>query len=188
MNWFVFALVAWIAFGLELALIPVLDAGSSGVHPSMTIPLLAFISLYATRKPALWSAIILGVTMDLLSPMARTDGGSVVIIGPYALGYLLACHFILTIRGMLIRRNPLTLIVISIAGSFVAQIVVIAIFTMRDLGTNPLIWDASDQLVSRSFSSLYTGLSALILSIVFFALAPAFGFHSSVPTRFARHI
>ncbi len=188
MNWFVFAFVAWIVFGLELALLPVLDAGSGSVHPSMVIPLMAFVALYAPRKQALWSAIILGVVMDLVSPMARADGGSVVIVGPHALGFLLGCHFILTIRSSLIRRNPLTMVIISIAASFIASIVVIAIFTLRDLGTNPLIWDAGDELVQSTFSSLYTGLSALLLSFFFFALAPTFGFHSSVPTRFARTI
>jgi rod shape-determining protein MreD len=188
MNWFVFAFVSWIIFGLELALEPVLDAGSGGVHPSMVIPLMVFAALYAPRRQALWGAIILGIMMDLLSPMSRVDGGIAWIVGPHALGYLLACHFILTIRGSLIRRNPLTLVMISIVSALIAQIVVIAIFTARDIGTNPLIWDASDQLVERSFSSLYTGLSALVLSFVFFALAPAFGFHSSVPTRFARTI
>ena len=154
----------------------------------MVIPLVAFIALYAPRKQAMWAAIILGIITDLISPMSRVDGGLAVIVGPNALGYLLACHFILAIRGSLIRRNPLTLVIISIASSFIAQIVVIAIFTARNLGTNPLIWDAGDQLVQRSFSSLYTGLSALLLSFVFFALAAAFGFHSSVPTRFARTI
>ncbi|MBL4698373.1 MAG: rod shape-determining protein MreD [Phycisphaerales bacterium] len=188
MNWFVFAFVTWIIFGLELALLPVLDAGAGSIHPSMVIPLMAFVALYAPRKQALWAAITLGLLMDLVSPMARADGGSVVIVGPYALGYLLGCHTILAIRGSLIRRNPLTLVIIAIASSFVAQVVVIAIFTARNMGTNPLIWDASDQLVQRSFSSLYTGLSALLLSIIFFALAPTFGFHSSVPTRFARTI
>jgi len=188
MNWFVFVFVAWIVFGLELALLPILDAGSGSFHPSMVIPLMAFTALYAPRRQALWGAISLGLVMDLVSPMARTDGGTIVIVGPYALGYLLSAYFILVIRGSLIRRNPLTLVMISIVSSFIAQVVVIAIFTARDLGTNPLIWDASDQLLQRSFSSLYTGLSALILSIAFFALAPTFGFHSSVPTRFARTI
>jgi len=188
MNWFVFAFVSWVLFGVELALLPILDAGDRGVHASMIVPLLTFVALYAPRKQAMWSAIILGVVMDLLSPMAQIDGGSAYIVGPHALGYLLACHFVLAIRGSLIRRNPLTLVIISIAGSFIAQIAVVALFTLRNLGTNPLIWDAGDQLVQRSFSSLYTGLSALALSIIFFALAPTFGFHSTVPTRFARTI
>lgn len=188
MNWFVFALAAWVVFGLELALLPVFDAGSGGVHPSMVIPLLVFVAINAPRRPTLWAAIILGVVMDLLSPMPGADGGTVTIVGPNALGYLLAAHFVLAVRGMLIRRNPLTLVVMSILGALIAQIVVIAIFTVRDIGTNPLIWDAGDQLVGRSFSSLYTGVSALLLSFIFFALAPFFGFHTTVPTRFARHI
>jgi len=188
LNWFVFAFIAWLTFGLELALIPVLDAGSGSVHPSMVMPLMAFVALYAPRKQTLWAAIMLGIVMDLVSPMARTDGGSIVVVGPYALGFLLGAHFILAIRGSLIRRNPLTLVMISIGSAFITQVVVIAIYTARNIGTNPLVWDASDQLVQRALSSLYTGLSALALSFLFFALASAFGFHSSVPTRFARTI
>ena len=188
MNWFVFALFAWVLFGLELALGPIFDAGSGGVHPSMVIPLLVFVAINAPRRPTLWAAIILGIVMDLLSPVPGADGGTVTIIGPNALGYLLGAHFVLAVRGMLIRRNPLTVVVMSVFAAFIAQIVVIAIFTIRDIGANPLMWDAGDQLVQRSFSSLYTGVSALLLSFVFFAFGPVFGFQSAVPTRFARHI
>jgi len=191
MNWFVFAIVAWIAFGLELAFLPILDAGSGGVHPSMIIPLMSFVVLYAPHKQALWAAIVLGIMMDLLSPLPMASGGSAILVGPHALGYLLSAHFILAIRGALIRRNPLTLVIISIAASLIAQIVLIALLSLRNTGiagVSPLVWDGSEELFARSFSSVYTGLSALILSVGFFALAPAFGFHSSVPTRFARTI
>lgn len=188
MNWFAFALATWVIFGLELALRPIFDAGSGGVHPSMVAPLLAFVAMNAPRKHTLWAAIILGVVMDLLSPMIRTDGGSAVIMGPNALGFLLAAHFILAVRGMLIRRNPLTLVVMAMAASAIAQVIVIAVFTARDMTHTPLVWYATDQLVQRSLSSLYTGISALLLSFVFFAAAPMFGFQTTVATRFARHI
>ena len=188
MNWFVFILGAWVCFGLELALKPVLDAGSQGVHPSMVVPLLVFIAINAPRKPTLWAAILLGAVMDLLSPIPAVDGGTLTIIGPHALGYLLGVHFVLAVRGMLIRRNPLTMIVISILVMMIAQIVVVAVFSARDLGASSIVWDAGDQLRARFFSSLYTGVSALLLSFVFFALGPVFGFHTTVPTRFARHI
>ncbi|MFG0315366.1 MAG: hypothetical protein ACF8LL_14420, partial [Phycisphaerales bacterium] len=85
MNWIVFILIAWLCFGLELALLPVFDAGSGGVHPSMVVPLLVFIAMNAPRKPTLWCAILLGVVMDLLSPIAAVDGGTITIIGPHAL-------------------------------------------------------------------------------------------------------
>lgn len=188
MNWLVFILIAWVCFGLEMALLPVFDAGSEGVHPSMVVPLLVFVAMNAPRKPTLWSAILLGVVMDLLSPIPGVNGGTFTVIGPHALGYLLGAHFVMAVRGMLIRRNPLTMIVMSIVVMLIAQVVVVAIFTARDLGANPLIWDAGDQLRQRFFSSLYTGVSALLLSFVFFALGPVFGFNTTVATRFARHI
>ena len=97
-------------------------------------------------------------------------------------------HFVMAIRGMLLGRNPLTLIVMSVLVMLIAQIVVVAVFTARGMGDSSIIWDAGDQLRQRFFSSLYTGISALLLSFVFFALSPFFGFSSAVATRFARHI
>lgn len=188
MNWLVFILIAWVCFGLEMALLPVFDAGSEGVHPSMVVPLLVFVAMNAPRKPTLWSAILLGVVMDLLSPIPGVNGGTFTVIGPHALGYLLGVHFVMTVRGMLIRRNPLTMVVMSIIVMLIAQIVVVAIFAARGLGDHSLVWSASDGLGRGLFSSLYTGVSALLLSFVFFALGPFFGFASTVPTRFARHI
>ena len=188
MNWFFFILIGWVCFALELALLPVLDAGSRGVHPSMVVPLLVFIAMNAPKKPTLWAAIMLGVVLDLLSPVPAVDGGTITIIGPNALGFLLGVHFVMAVRGMLIRRNPLTMIVMSVVVMLIAQIIVVAIFTARGVGTDSLIWDAGDQLRQRLFSSLYTGISALLLSFVFFAIGPLFGFATTVPTRFARHI
>lgn len=188
MNWLVFILSAWICFGLELALMSVFDAGSRGVHPSMVVPLLVFVAMNAPRKQTLWAAIMLGLVVDLISPVPAQDGGLVTVIGPHALGHLLGVHFVLAVRGMLIRRNPLTMIVMSIVTMLIAQIVVIAIFTLRDLGASSLVWDAGNELRQGLFSSLYTGISALLLSFVFFALGPVFGFNTTVPTRFARHI
>ena len=66
--------------------------------------------------------------------------------------------------------------------------VVVAIFTARGIGDSSIVWDAGMQLQQRMFSSLYTGVSALLLSFLFFAIGPFFGFASTVPTRFARHI
>lgn len=188
MNWFVFLLTAWVCFGLELALSTVFDAGSRDVAPSMVVPLLVFVAMNATRKPTLWAAILLGVVMDLLSPIPTVDGGTITIIGPHALGYLLGAHFVLAVRGMLIRRNPLTMIVMSIMVMIIAQVIVVAIFTARGIGADSLMWDAGNELRQRFFSSLYTGISALLLSFIFFALGPVFGFSTTVPTRFARHI
>ncbi|MGJ8636338.1 MAG: hypothetical protein ACSHX5_05800 [Phycisphaerales bacterium] len=188
MNWFVLLFVAWIGFGLETALLPVFDAGASGVHPSVVLPLLVFVALYAPRKHALWCAVVLGISMDLLTPITHNNGGPVTLIGPYVLGNLLAAQFIFSVRGMVIRRNPLTIAVLSLLASLIAEILVVAIITLRALAGDKIAWDAGDALMDHSLSSLYTSVGALFLSFIFFALTPAFGFHTTVPTRYARHI
>ncbi|MBL4809035.1 MAG: hypothetical protein JKY43_03130 [Phycisphaerales bacterium] len=188
MNWFVLIFVAWIGFGFETALLPVFDAGASGVHPSVVLPLLVFVALYAPRKHALWCAIILGISMDLLTPINHHNGGPVTLIGPYALGYLLAAQFILSVRGMVTRRNPLTIAFLSVLASLIAEILVVSIITIRALAGDNIAWDARDALIDHTLSSLYTGAGALLLSFIFFALTPAFGFHTAIATRFARHI
>lgn len=188
MNWFVLLFVAWVGFGLETALLPVFDAGASGVHPSVVLPLLVFVALYAPRKHALWCAVVLGISMDLLNPITHNNGGPVTLIGPYALGNLLAAQFIFSVRGMVIRRNPLTIAVLSLLASLIAEILVVAIITLRALAGDKIQWDAGDALMDHTLSSVYTSVGALFLSFIFFALSPAFGFNAAIPTRFARHI
>ncbi|MBO6512851.1 MAG: hypothetical protein JJ974_02650 [Phycisphaerales bacterium] len=188
MNWFVLLFFAWVGFGLETALLPVFDAGDSSVHPSIVLPLLVFVALYAPRKHALWSAIVLGVSMDLLNPINHTNGAPVTLIGPYALGNLLAAQFIFSVRGMVIRRNPLTIAVLSLLASLIAEILVVAIVTLRYLAGDDIQWSPKEALMVHTLSSVYTSVGALFLSFIFFALTPAFGFHTTVPTRFARHI
>jgi len=185
-NWIVFLFVAWVSFGLEMALTPVFDAGSGGVHPSTIVPLMVFVALYAPRRHALWGAILLGVTRDLLTPLTHADGGSIVLVGPHALGALLGVQLVFSVRGMVVRRNPITLAVLSVLAAIVAQSVVVAIVTARVTVGDYIAWDASDELVQRALSSLYTGLGGVVLAFAYFALTPAFGFHSAVATRFAR--
>ena len=187
MNWIVFLVVAWFGFGLEIALPAYFDAGSGGVHPSLILPLMVYVTLYAPRRHALWAACILGVITDLISPIPRLDLGDAFIVGPHAIGMMVACQFVLSVRAMVIRHNPLTLMILSVLSVVITQIIVVAFFTARSIGDDPLVWDAGAQLIQRLFSALYTAIPALVLSFVFFALTPVFGFHSAVPTRFARH-
>lgn len=186
MNPFVFAIVAWVALGLEIALPPVLDAGSGGVRPSFLIPLVVFVALHAETRPALWSALVLGLLADLTGPVAMIDGGAAVIPGPHALGFLLAAQLTLAMRGMVIRRNPLTLMVLSVLGAAVSEVVVVAIMTTRTLGDDALAWGGAGRLVPGLLSALYTALTAVVMSFPLFAAAPVFGFPSLHAPRFAR--
>lgn len=186
MNMFVFALAAWVCFGLEIALPPVLDAGSGGVRPSFIVPLVVFVALHSEPKPALWSALILGLLVDLLQPIAMLDGGAAVVPGPHALGFLLAAQMTLALRGMVIRRNPLTLVFLSVLGAIVASITVSTVMGVRTIGDDALAWRGARELVPAFWSALYTALSALVMSFALFATTPLFGFPHAYAPRFAR--
>ncbi|MFK7882617.1 MAG: hypothetical protein AB8F26_00350 [Phycisphaerales bacterium] len=186
MNIFVFAIAAWVCFGLEFALPPVLDAGSGGVHPSFVIPLMVFVALHAESRATLWAALLLGVLMDLLVPVPLVGGGTVVVPGPHALGFLLAAQLTMAMRGMVIRRNPLTLIVLSMIGSLVVSITSIAVLGLRSATDSSMSWGGASELIPGIWSALYTTLSALVMSFPLFAAAGVFGFPMVNAGRFTR--
>ena len=99
MNWIVFALAAWVAFGLEIGLRPLISPGDGSIAPSFVIPLLVYTSLWAPARTALWGALILGLGADLLSNIDLAPSGSATIIGPRAIGYLLAAVSFFTLRS-----------------------------------------------------------------------------------------
>lgn len=186
MNVIVLCLAAWVCFGLEASLPPVLDAGSEGVHPSIVIPLLVFVALHADTRAAAWTAIGLGLITDLLNPVTMLNGGASVVPGPHALGYLLCAQLVAAARGVVIRHNPLTLIVLSVVGSLAASITVVAIMGARTIFDDSVVWSGTAGLISGFSSALYTAFSAALLSFPLFAAAPLFGFHHPQSQRFSR--
>ncbi|MEO0483458.1 MAG: hypothetical protein AAF138_07510 [Planctomycetota bacterium] len=179
MNWFVFAIASWIAFGLELGARDVLQIGPGGIAPSFVIPLAVFVALWAPATHALWACLALGVLADLTWHLPRTDGGIATILGPYAIGYTLLGALVINMRGMMIRRNPITMAFLCVLGSLVAQIAVVALFTVRRVYGDPIAWDAGDELLTRALASVYTGGVGLIVSLALFAGAPLFQFQQA---------
>lgn len=185
MNWLAFVISTWIVLGLEMGLGPVLSPRGGAVSPSFVIPLLVFVGLHAPSRHCHWAAIVLGVMLDLLNPMLRVDGGELTIVGPHALGCLIAMQVVLSIRGMVIRQ-PLTMIILSAVAALIAGIVAAAIMTVRSFypaDANPIAWDTAHELLAVGGSGLYTALSALFLALLLFGLLPFFGFHHAAPAR-----
>lgn len=174
MNWLAFAIATWVLFGLELGLRDLLQLGPQPIAPSFVFPLVVFVALMAPHRTTLWAALILGLLTDL-TRVVTTDGGNVTVVGPYALGYLLGAQFVLTVRGLVIRHNPLTMVPLAILAGAIAQVVVTALHTMRAI-YDPVQWAAVQELLWRLLAALYTGGTAFALSLVLFPLAGVFGF------------
>jgi len=167
MRWLVFAILAWIFIGLEIGLRDVLAFGEDlAISPSLVLPLAALVALSATPRQTLVACLVLGLLVDLTSSHELADaGGAVTIIGPAALGYMLAGKFVLTMRGLMIRHNPLTLVFLSIVGAMLVNAVIAAMLSIRAI-YDPIVWDGGGELLVRLGRSIYTGAPALLVGLI----------------------
>lgn len=187
MNPLAIALAAWVFFGLELGLRDALRLGPTLIAPSFVFVLCALIAISAPPIAVLWACLILGLVTDLTNMVELAAGApAATVIGPYALGYLLAGQLMLSLRALLMRANPPTLAFLSMVGYAVAQIVVVAIFTLRAWIGDPIEWHATTQLLQRLGAAAYTGVLGLVLSLVLVPLGPLLGLHSPQQRRFGR--
>jgi hypothetical protein len=177
MNIMLVTVLAWLALGLEMGLKATLGVqlGSVVAAPSFVLPLAVFITLCAPAAQASWACIALGLFLDLTSPLAL-PGDALVVIGPHAIGYFVACQLVLALRGLVIRRHPLAVVVLSIVAAGVMQIVVTAVLTLRSvLIDHAMIWSAKHEIMERLASALVTGGTALVVAIVLAPMAPLLG-------------
>lgn len=187
MNWLTFSVIAWLCFGLELGLKGGLRIGPS-IAPSFVMSYAVFLALLAPHRSALWACFALGLLCDLTAKIGLSGlDRSVTLVGPYTLGYLLAGQLVVTMRAMMIRKNPFTMALLAVLASAVAGVVVVAVYSFRSiLLGDPLAIQPTPELLGRLASAVYTGLLALVMSLVLIPMAPAFGLQPVQGRRFAR--
>jgi hypothetical protein len=186
MNPLLVILLGWLMLGLETGLKDTLSVriGSVAAAPSFVVPLAVFIALSAPPIPALWACVLLGLFLDFTAPQ-QTATGLLTVAGPHALGLLVAGQFVLLVRPVVIRKHPLTLVVLSMVGAAVASIAVVALLTVRTLLGDAIVYEPTTELLGRLLSAVLTGGTALALSVMFIPLAPILGM-PAIQARFGR--
>ncbi len=178
--------LGWLCLGIEAGLRGVLSisVGQMQSAPSLVIPLMVFVCICSPPMQALWTAIGLGVALDLIwqHPTATEP---LTIIGPNAVGFFVAAQFILAIRGMVIRRNPLTAAALSFPGAAIVHIVVVAILTIRHVWDPALPWAPTAELGARMLSAVLTIPAGLVVGVLLMPLAPALGMTSGQSRSYA---
>jgi len=178
-NWLAFAVCAWIVMGLELGLRDLLTIPGWGVAPSFVTPLLVFIAMSADSRAAVWAGLLLGLAKDLTWGVERAIGEGVfepmMIPGPYALGGLLAAHLTLSMRGLVIGKNPLTIGFVTLVASCVVQIVVVFTISIRGV-YEPLEWAPMTELLSRLGRAALTGVMGAVMALALLPLSGLFDF------------
>ena len=101
MRWTVFAIFAYVAVSLDVGLEPLLkDPFGLGIGcPSFTLLLAVYVGMSAPALSATWSALLLGILVDLRQDYVFSGyAGTSSILGPAALGYLVAAQAVLQVR------------------------------------------------------------------------------------------
>lgn len=176
-------LVAAILLGFEQAAKGALAIGQTSFAPSVVIPLVVFVALFAPPQAALWTALLIGLVVDLATVWSN-GVSELVVVGPAALGYVIGAYFVLTVRALLYRRNPITLMAMSVIAAALAGLVFVAIHSIRTMYMDAYTFHGLSELGSRLLASLYTGAVGLVLAFALFPMMPLFGFHDPRERRF----
>ncbi|MBL8763026.1 MAG: hypothetical protein JNM07_02005 [Phycisphaerae bacterium] len=189
MNAWVLALLSYLLLGAELALKDLLALGPTGVAPIVLIPLVVYVVMLAPPTPALWYALSVGVALDLTNLVATREGGqTLTLVGPHAMGFLLMAHLVLATRGLLMKRNPVSIVFLSVVSAVVEGIVAIALVTLRARLHAELDWHATQEFVALFGAALYTGAVAAVLWWPLLKLTPLLGLSDHASRRIMRRV
>ncbi len=120
---------AYAALLLQAVLEPVWNLG--GTSPQPLLILMVFLAQCGPANPALLSALIFGILTDVLSRPYPQAG---VILGPYAVGYVVGAYAVLQLRNLLFRNSVLALVVMTFAAGLFVELVAVALLALRGLG------------------------------------------------------
>lgn len=187
MNWVVLALITWVFFGIELGLRDAFRLGLGGIAPSFVFVLLSYIAITARPQLVLWCCVLFGVLTDLTGPVEMAGGAPpLTVVGPHALGFLLAGQLMVSMRALLMRANPPTLAFTAGVGYAVAQIVAVGLFTLRSWMFGGVEWHPTHELLVRLGSAACTGVLGFLLSFILAPVGPLLGMQVPSQRRFSR--
>ncbi len=192
MRWATFVVLTFLCIALELSLRGVLELRSiGGITPSFIAPLVVFISMFAPRMTSLWSCLLLGLLMDISTPIAPHSGPSFYVFGPYALGYVFGGFMILQLRPMVFRQRALTIGFLTVLCLVAVALVTVAIFIIRswyapDPSIYPISPSAANELFLRFGIALYAGVFAIPFGWLLLATLPFWGFPTTTHRRVGR--
>ncbi|MEY5031895.1 MAG: rod shape-determining protein MreD [Planctomycetota bacterium] len=129
MRWAIFVLFALIGVATDASLGGILKIGEA--QPRFLPCVVVFAILSAPRQHAVRLALLAGLIADLLSPVLRSDGTQLVVIGPWTLGFALGALAVVPLRTLLYHRNPISSGFATMVFSLLAAIVFVATWVVR---------------------------------------------------------
>lgn len=185
MRWPVAVFAGWVALGLDVGMGRHLAPGQSHVAPSFVLPLVVFVALNAPAIPTMWTAFLLGLFLDLTSFRGES---ATITVGPHVFGMLAAAYLVQTLRGVMMRKSIVALVVLSIPAKLLAGVVTVFLLTLRSMYTGGLgagvEFGPMGELWRALLSALVTGFSAAAVGAVLIPLHGVFHFHDASGRRY----
>lgn len=173
MNWLTFTILAYLACALQIVLKPVWMIGDS--EPMLALILLVFIALQAPAIHVAWAAIVLGLLADSL-PFQHEDG----LIGPWALGFLVAGYAMVQLRNLLFRDSMFTIAIMTLVAGVFALLFATALQLLRGVPAlnNEMVegFSAANRLYYGFGTLLYTAAVAIPVGFLLLRSKPIWGF------------
>ncbi len=182
MRWTVFAVVAFVFIALDRSLMNLFTLPSLGsIAPNIVLCLVAYLALFASKPAALGAAFLLGIAMDLTSPLKPLEGAVALhLIGPNALGYLFASYLVVQVRTMVFRQRVVTISILTAASVIAAALIAITIYVIRSWYGEPIVYptqpSAIRELIRHGGIALYSGVAAVVFGWALLASTPVWGF------------
>lgn len=187
MNALAIAVMGYLLVALENALRVPLGLDASGVAPHFAIVLVAFVAMHGQGLGIYWTALVLGAAIDLSSVRASADGlGIVGMLGPHAVGYVMAAYAVVSIRGVMMRRSPLALPFLSLVASALAALAATFLLMVRSWLDRELLFDLWGALGGEIGSAVYTAVIAFALAPLLRAAQGIMGLEDGGARRFGR--
>lgn len=180
MRWIVAIPILFVALVADVSFMPVFDFG--GVTPRLVVVVVAFAAMHADGSQVRWFALLAGFLMDLSEPSLSGPRAPLYLIGPSTLGMLFGAEATLSLRGLLIRRNPLAIGVMSLLLNLTSGLFWTAWWALRSwYPDSPPPWgdgSALHEFGTQFFESISAGVFGIPVGWVLLYFAGAWGFPS----------
>lgn len=163
MNWLAFAILSYVALGVQVALRGFVEVGGAG--PNIVLLVVVFLAINGTRDQSLIGGFVLGIMQDLLTLHP---------IGTWAVAYALVAMFVFSTQEIVYREHPLTHFSLALLGGILCGVVL----TLHHWLYPMIHGKGSEQGGAVAFfgSALYSAVLAPILIGPLQRMKGAFGF------------
>jgi hypothetical protein len=182
MRWPVAVAALLAAVVLDVSFMGVLELG--GVTPRLVCVVVAFAAMQADPATVRWYALLAGLLVDLSQPSMVGPFAPLYLIAPWTLGVFFGSEAVLSIRGAVVRKNPLAVGVLACLLSLSSGLFWTAWWALRSwYPDSPAPWGdgaALGEFGMQLLTAMSTGICAVPVAWLLLLSGSMWGFPSVI--------